>query len=377
MEFSIDNNIITALGDIQEGDGTKFISVLSKVEKAFDEITIKLHTYGGSVFDGNLIYNEILGSSSEITIHIIGVSASMGAIIALSIEEVYMVENGYVMIHAPSGGVYGTADDMENQINLLRSIEENFTNKLEAKTGKERSYVEKWLSGDNWFSAKQALEEGLIKGILGYELEVKANFDPSKIPIKEAFSRFTALFDSKKNKTKNMNLRQELIEKFKLKANSSDTKIMYEIEENEQFRLELLEILNLDSDVSNEDIISAIKKLQEIKHNINKEEEEEAEKIIEEAIVKRKINPNQRKYIKNMFKNDFKGTKEYLNNIRQAAPNITSLIKRSKFDSDLTKNSFEKPKSEWDLEDYRKYAPNELANNPKLYKSLKEAKFNQ
>ncbi|XKW96431.1 hypothetical protein R8G64_13505 [Tenacibaculum maritimum] len=78
-----------------------------------------------------------------------------------------------------------------------------------------------------------------------------------------------------------------------------------------------------------------------------------------------------------MFKNDFKGTKEYLNNIRQAAPNITSLIKRSKFDSDLTKNSFEKPKSEWDLEDYRKYAPNELANNPKLYKSLKEAKFNQ
>lgn len=108
MEFNTRENIITAFGDIHEGDGCIFSNILSEQEQIYPNIIIKLHTNGGSVFDGNIMYNAIINSKASISIHIVGIAASMGAILSLSIDEVYMVENGYLMIHAPSYGGYGT-----------------------------------------------------------------------------------------------------------------------------------------------------------------------------------------------------------------------------------------------------------------------------
>jgi ATP-dependent protease ClpP protease subunit len=192
MVFSIKQNTLTAYGIIWEGNGMEFVSALSQLEGQFTEITIKLHTYGGSVFDGNLMANAIRNSKSDITIEIVGIAASMGFVMSLYAKKVYMVENGFMMAHAPSGRTDGSALDHENNAKLLRSIEKNFVKLLTEKTAKPESYVNKWLTGDNWLDANQALDEGLIIGIIQPET-ITNNFDPNQLGITESYNQFSAL----------------------------------------------------------------------------------------------------------------------------------------------------------------------------------------
>ncbi len=192
MIFNVNQNIITAYGTIWSGDGMEFVSLLSQVEARHQEITVKLHTYGGSVFDGNLMANALRDSKSKIRLEIVGIAASMGFAISLYLEDVYMAANGFLMAHAPSGYTEGTAQDHENNAKMLRSIETNFTEILIKKTGKTEAYVKKWLVGDNWMDAKEAKKEGLIKDIIEPETETEI-LNPEQLGIEQTYNQFTAL----------------------------------------------------------------------------------------------------------------------------------------------------------------------------------------
>lgn len=373
MEFNTKENVITAFGDIYEGDGSIFSNILSEQEQIYPNIIIKLHTNGGSVFDGNIMYNAIINSKASISIHIVGIAASMGAILSLSIDEVYMVENGYLMIHAPSYGGYGTAKDLESSVKLLKAIENNFIKKLQQKTGKNVEYVEKWLNGDNWFSAEQALQEGLIKGIIAPEHNFRANFNPKNLPTKEVFARFENLFNNHFN-YENMDFRQQLASRFNLQATTSDTKILQEVDGLKQLKNSIIDLLKLEKETSNEDILRAIQNLLDEQGNLEEERQEEAKRLTLQAIRNGQISAMQETHILGMFKKDFKGTKQFLDNAPRKSPiDIMALIKNNQNES---QNNHQKPKSEWSLDDYRKNAPKELEQNPQLYKRLIKEKYN-
>ena len=229
--FTAENNVLKCIGTIWGGDGEQFIRIWQMVENSYDTIIIKLHTDGGSVFDGNLIFNAINSSKKNIEIHIIGIAASMGAVISQSTQKVYMVENGFMMIHAPSGFVYGTAPEFEKYAILLREIESNFSKTLQKITGNSKEYVDKWLVGDNWFSAEQALKENLIDGIIENETEVD-RFDPSEIENEnEVYARYAALYipNITNNKIETDEMKKEVIEAMNLQGvneNSSDTAVI-------------------------------------------------------------------------------------------------------------------------------------------------------
>lgn len=229
MNFRVQDNTITAYGTIWSGDGMEFVSLLSLTEAKHKDITVKLHTYGGSVFDGNLMANALRDSKSTIRFEIVGIAASMGFVISLYLKEVYMVSNGYLMAHAPSGYTEGTALDHENNAKLLRSIEKTFVKNLTEKTGKAESYVKKWLVGDNWLDAEEAKKEGLIKGILEPETETE-NLNPENLGLVETYNRFSALLlpEPLKNKL-NHTMKKPIIEALALTGvneQSSDTAVI-------------------------------------------------------------------------------------------------------------------------------------------------------
>ncbi|MEG0929541.1 MAG: Clp protease ClpP [Algoriella sp.] len=237
MIFTAENNVLKCIGTIWGGDGEQFIRIWQMVENSYDTIIIKLHTDGGSVFDGNLIFNAINSSKKNIEIHIIGIAASMGAVISQSTKKVYMVENGFMMIHAPSGFVYGTAPEFEKYAILLREIESNFSKTLQKITGKSKDYVDKWLTGDNWFSAEQALKENLIAGIIENETEIE-RFDPLQLESKnEAFARFAALYipNNDNNNSTNEEMKKPLIQALGLQGvneQSSDTAVIDAVQQH-------------------------------------------------------------------------------------------------------------------------------------------------
>jgi ATP-dependent Clp protease protease subunit len=374
MDFTINNNTITAYGTINDGDGMLFSNQFNQVANSHKTIIVKLHTYGGSVFDGNLIYNTLINSTADIEIHIVGIAASMGAVISLATDKVFMVENGYIMIHTPSGGTYGTATDHENNIKLLRSIEANFIKKLSEKTAKDEDYVNKWLVGDNWFDANQALQEGLIAGILTAETKVKGTFDPKQLGAKEVYSRFSALMSNKLNND-NMDFKKELIKKYNLKSNASDTAILNAIQEQEQetnaFFDSLVTMLNLDVKATEDDVLKAVEALIELADDTENDKKIEANFLISDALRKGKIVHGQKDFITNMFKTNFAGAKAFLNNAPERV-SITSQI-RNVSNQEQAKGTL--PKSEWGIDEYRKFAPNELANDPELYQKLVKNKY--
>ena len=276
--FTTENNILKCIGTIWNGDGEQFIRVWQMVENSYDNIIIKLHTDGGSVFDGNLIFNAINSSKKNIEIHIIGIAASMGAVISQSTQKVYMVENGFMMIHAPSGFVYGTAPEFEKYAILLREVESNFSKKLQKVTGQSKDYVDKWLVGDNWFSAEQALKEKLIAGIIENETEVE-RFDPTQLESQnEAFARFAALYIPKNdinNNSTNEEMKKPLIQALGLQGvneQSSDTAVIEAVQQHYE----------AENSQVKKDLEAEKKKTADLQAKINAQSENEIKALLDE-----------------------------------------------------------------------------------------------
>ncbi|WP_136464936.1 Clp protease ClpP [Flagellimonas onchidii] len=249
MIVKVDQNNIHIYGYLYHGDGIRFLGEFSKIDGTYPEIEVYLHTYGGSVFDGNMIFNTLTTAKSQVNTNIIGVGASMGAILSQAGKVRRQVSNGFMMIHAATGGTYGTAKDHLSSANLLTEIEKQFIQLLVSKTGLKAKEVKKWLVGDNWFSAGQAKKEGLIDEIIDplATLEIDID-DPESIGSEEVYNRFAAslkIKDSKpvatqnepsqELKSKDVNMKKDVIRSLGLQninGQSSDTAVISAIEEH-------------------------------------------------------------------------------------------------------------------------------------------------
>lgn len=193
MVLKIDNNNLHVYGYIWDGDGAYFLEQFALLDGKFPTIEVWLHCYGGSVFDGNIIFNSLIKAESEVNTNVIGVGASMGAVLSQAGKVRRQVSNGFLMIHAASGYTHGNYQDHLNNANLLKEIEKHFKKMLIAKTGKTAKEVAKWLIGDNWFSAEQAKEAGLIDEIIDplATLDIEID-DPEELGTEAVYSKFAA-----------------------------------------------------------------------------------------------------------------------------------------------------------------------------------------
>ncbi|MBE9468981.1 MAG: ATP-dependent Clp protease proteolytic subunit [Bacteroidetes bacterium] len=197
------------------------IDAISEITKEnYTQLDFHLHTYGGYVFDGNLIYNAFATFKGNLDIYIDGVAASMGSVIMMSGNKIHIAENGFIMLHAPQGGVDGTAEDMEKYAKLLRSMKKNFITKLMARTGKSQNEVEKWMVGDNWFDADEAISEGLADDKFDAKAKDVTDLDKEEVELlgaKATYLKFAALTKTTipKLKTKKMD-KKSLIARYGL-----------------------------------------------------------------------------------------------------------------------------------------------------------------
>ena len=97
----------------------------------------------------------------------IGMAASMGAFLLSSGKKGkrFALPNSEIMIHQPLGGAHGQASDIKIQADHILKIKEKLNKILSENTGKPVDQVEKDTDRDNYLSAEQALEYGLIDKI--------------------------------------------------------------------------------------------------------------------------------------------------------------------------------------------------------------------
>lgn len=236
MIVKVDGNNLYLYGIIWDGDGTYVSNEISKEDGKHTTLNVHINTKGGSVFDGNQIYNTLARAKSKINIYVDGLAASMGSILMLPGQKVFMTKSSLVMTHAPSGSVYGNAKDMKSAANLLSKLEKNFLEKYSAKTGKSEEDLRYLLEGDNWLDADDCLQLGLVDEIVPdvftkddinmlKDLKVAASMKDSD-PFIMGITAKETIIDKNKNQSK---MKKQLMTAFaflataNLQEDSSDT----------------------------------------------------------------------------------------------------------------------------------------------------------
>jgi ATP-dependent protease ClpP protease subunit len=122
---------------------------------------VRLNTYGGEVFDGIAMYNALQAHPAKVIVHVDGIAASAGSIVAMSGDEIRMADNAFLMIHEARGGVMGEAGDMRQYADVLDKINDVIAGTYQKRAGKTRKYWRDKMAEESWFTAEEAMGEGL------------------------------------------------------------------------------------------------------------------------------------------------------------------------------------------------------------------------
>ncbi|MBE6585231.1 MAG: ATP-dependent Clp endopeptidase proteolytic subunit ClpP [Ruminococcaceae bacterium] len=132
------------------------------------DISFYINSPGGSVTAGMAIYDTMQFIKCDVSTICIGMAASMGAFLlaAGTKGKRYALPHSEIMIHQPLGGAKGQASDIKIQAELILRTRDMLNKILAEKTGKPVKTIEKDTDRDNFMTAEQALEYGLIDRIL-------------------------------------------------------------------------------------------------------------------------------------------------------------------------------------------------------------------
>ncbi len=327
----------------------EFAAIFSKAESIGKPVHIRINCPGGFIHEGIAIFNIIRASKVDVYCYVDGIAASMGSVIALAGKRLYISKYGRLMTHRASGEVQGDADHMRNYANELESLETTMAEIYAEKTGltiedARNKYLKTGV--DRWITAKQAFDEKISDGI--YELNHPA------LPEKE--NKMVALWGFF-----NKNLSQK----------------------NQKFMLleDLISMLNLPEDSTDSDVLKAVKTLME-----NSPAKETAQKALalmagrcgidkeKQSLYAMAIESNPAKAFEMIFSQLVKTSEQ--GGIMPNLLNLSDIIKnepKSMFGQPIvTKHEGKNipAKAQWGLDEYRKYAPNELQNNDALYEEL-------
>lgn len=132
------------------------------------DISLYINSPGGSVTAGMGIFDTIQYIKSDVSTICVGMAASMGAFLlaAGTKGKRYALPNSTIMIHQPLGGMQGQASDMKIHADYIIQTKDKLNKILSERTGKPLEQIEKDTDRDNFLTAEQAKEYGLIDEIM-------------------------------------------------------------------------------------------------------------------------------------------------------------------------------------------------------------------
>lgn len=161
--------IIILSGEINDSVANNVIAEILYLDSiSNDDISIYINSPGGSITSGMAIYDTMNFVKSDIVTICVGMTASMAAFLLSSGTKGkrYSLPNGEIMIHQPLGGVEGQATEIKIAAErILKS--RNKLNKILSKNTKQAlKKIEKDTERDNFMSAEEALNYGIIDKII-------------------------------------------------------------------------------------------------------------------------------------------------------------------------------------------------------------------
>lgn len=130
-------------------------------------LNIYINSPGGSVFEGNSIYNIIKRHIAHVNVYVDGLAASIASVIAMSGDAIFMPANAMMMIHNPWTLAQGNADELRKQADDMDRIRESLIEAYLGKAGEklDRDRLIALLDAETWLTAQECFELGLCDSI--------------------------------------------------------------------------------------------------------------------------------------------------------------------------------------------------------------------
>ena len=138
----------------------------------FEDPKADIHLYinspGGSVSSGMAIYDTMQFISCPVATYCMGLAASMGAMLltAWAKGKRYALPNAEIMIHQPLGGYEGNATEIDIHVKNIKKLKSKLNDLMKTHTGKTLEQIEKDTDRDNFMTAAEARDYGLIDSVL-------------------------------------------------------------------------------------------------------------------------------------------------------------------------------------------------------------------
>ncbi|MBQ3596774.1 MAG: ATP-dependent Clp endopeptidase proteolytic subunit ClpP [Clostridia bacterium] len=165
----LEDRIIFLTGEINDAVADAVVAQLIYLEgkDPSKDISLYINSPGGSVTAGMAIYDTMNYIKCDVSTICIGLAASMGAFLLSSGAKGkrYALANSEIMIHQPLGGAQGQASDIKIQADHIIKTKHRLNKILSENSGKPYDVVEKDTDRDNYLSAEEAKEYGLIDQI--------------------------------------------------------------------------------------------------------------------------------------------------------------------------------------------------------------------
>ncbi|MBR2870973.1 MAG: ATP-dependent Clp endopeptidase proteolytic subunit ClpP [Clostridia bacterium] len=165
----LEDRIIFLTGEINDAVADAIVAQLIYLEgkDPNKDICLYINSPGGSVTAGMAIYDTMNYIKCDVSTICIGLAASMGAFLLSSGAKGkrFALANSEIMIHQPLGGAQGQASDIKIQADHILKIKHRLNKILSENSGKPYEIVEKDTDRDNYLSAEEAKEYGLIDEI--------------------------------------------------------------------------------------------------------------------------------------------------------------------------------------------------------------------
>ena len=146
-----------------------------EAENPDKDIFLYINSPGGSVTAGMAIYDTIQFIKPDVSTLCIGQAASMGALLltAGAKNKRFSLPNSRIMIHQPLGGFQGQASDIEIHAKEILYLKEKLNSILSFHSGQTIKKVSKDTDRDNFLSAQDAMDYGLIDKVISSRSDVK------------------------------------------------------------------------------------------------------------------------------------------------------------------------------------------------------------
>ena len=163
------DRIIIINGEINDDTSNSIVAQLLYLDSInHDDISIYINSPGGSITSGMAIYDTMNFIKSDVSTICCGIAASMAAFLLSSgtVGKRYVLPNADVMIHQPLGGAEGQATDIKIASDRIVNIRTRLNKILAKNTKKPLRKIEKDTERDNYMSAVEAVNYGLVDSII-------------------------------------------------------------------------------------------------------------------------------------------------------------------------------------------------------------------